>query len=136
MIQQPSSQPRTGGVQLSDLQNILNSLPNQVQAQSQPRMTRGPSLTEVLNPSVLEEVIINMPDSAENAFKEFLPEGHNTKQDMINLVHSPQFQQALNRFDSVLHSEDLPSIFYQCELQWNTNDLQGSSKYFLKFLII
>ena len=116
------------GVQLSDLQQILSSLPSQPVAAA-PRMTRGPSLQQVLDSRALEESIINMSEEVENSLREYLPEGHTSKQDMINLIHSPQFQQALSRFDSVLHSEDVLSIFYQCGLEWNANDLQGSSEW-------
>ena len=56
------------------------------QQQQQPRLSRGPSLQDILDPTKLENIIIDMSDESLNAFLPHLPPQHSTKQDIINLV--------------------------------------------------
>ena len=116
----PAVTAPTGAVQLSDLQQILNSLSSVVVPTApaeEPQ--RGRSLQKVLTPSSLESLITQLPEGAEQLFAEHLPEHHRSRQDVIELVHSPQFRQALSQLNRLLRSEDVPSLFYQCELPWS-----------------
>merc|ERR1712137_703861 len=112
-----------GRVQLSDLQRIISSLGGagggSESSAREMRVPRGPTLEAVLSSSRLEQLIINLSPEAETLLAEHLPDQCRTKQDMIELIHSPQFQQALASLDRVLHGEDLPSIFYQLGLTWS-----------------
>jgi len=129
----PVSEPQnTGRVQLSDLQRIISNLGNgdggnggheYADEGRGMRVPRGPSLQAVLSSSRLEAFIINLSSQDEARLAEYLPDECRTKQDMIELIHSAQFQQAVASLDRVLHSEDLPSIFYQLGLTWSDDIL-------------
>ena len=72
---------------------------------------QGVRLQEVATPeSVAASGILANPEAAAELM-ETLPEGHQTEQELLETVHSPQFQQALASLSSALSTENYNSIF-------------------------
>jgi len=83
-------------------------------------------LIDIIPPESLTPLLRNLTPEEFESFKVHLPKDHNTIEDLIEMVNSPQFQQALDSFSTALRSPEVPSIFFQCELGWNPNAIQGS----------
>lgn len=123
-----------GRIRLEHLQSALVNLPAAQQAVRQeaaagglaPGLTTGLELEAVLDGEALVPLMYGMTEDDLARFKELLPEGHSTLADVADVVASPQFQQAVEQLNTALHSRELPSIWMQCDLQWDPAKLQGS----------
>mmetsp|Transcript_13264 Transcript_13264/g.52880 ORF Transcript_13264/g.52880 Transcript_13264/m.52880 type:complete len:308 (+) Transcript_13264:3-926(+) len=118
-----------GPIRLEHLQSALVNFPMAQQQQEQsiaPGLTAGLDLEAVLHSDALVPLVFGMSADDLSRFKDLLPEGHSSVADVAELVASPQFQQAVEQFNTALHSRELPSIWMQCDLQWDSSKLQGA----------
>ncbi|XP_068662629.1 26S proteasome regulatory subunit RPN13-like [Aristolochia californica] len=89
----------SGPVRLADLQRILSSIGSSDAAMD---TDGGIGLEDILKPDMLLSIIGNLP--LEQRLAAYLPEGHWSAHDIMELLQSPQLRQQLEAFTYVLRS--------------------------------
>ena len=67
-----------------------------------------PSLASILIPEALESLI--QDEEARSTLLAFLPEGHQTVQELFSSIHSPQLRQSLVQLSRALQGDDFTLI--------------------------
>ncbi|EPS66730.1 hypothetical protein M569_08044, partial [Genlisea aurea] len=92
----------SGPVKLSDLQRILSNLGAPAVAEDP---DAGLGLGDILKPELLGPVIEELP--FHQKLSQFLPQGTQTREDLIELLQCPPFRQQLDSFTYLLRSGEL-----------------------------
>lgn len=107
--QQPTSTPATpatpGAVSSDMLQAALFGA-----AQAQQRDPVIP-LQEIASGEEIMRTELLANDDIRQRLIQFLPEGHQTEEELHTTIHSPQLQQALTQLSAALQSENINSVF-------------------------